>query len=86
MAPEYLIQGVISIKADIFSLGVIIIEIVTGHRDYPLSVVPYLQQFNENDCPKSRYASVQHFKEKVRCSNEVFACVNQTTYFPSIGM
>jgi serine/threonine protein kinase len=35
MAPEYLIQGIISTKADIFSLGVIIIEIITGCRDYP---------------------------------------------------
>ena len=35
MAPEYINKGLISTKSDIFSLGVIIIEIVTGHRDYP---------------------------------------------------
>jgi serine/threonine protein kinase len=35
MAPEYLIRGVVSNKADIFSLGVIVIEIITGNRDYP---------------------------------------------------
>jgi len=35
MAPEYINKGLITTKSDIFSLGVIIIEIVTGHRDYP---------------------------------------------------
>uniref|UniRef100_A0ACD6ADL5 Uncharacterized protein n=1 Tax=Avena sativa TaxID=4498 RepID=A0ACD6ADL5_AVESA len=56
MAPEYLIQGLISRKADIFSLGVIIIEIITGHRDYP-----YFQL----DSPQSTATSCQHFVEKV---------------------
>ncbi|GJN37063.1 hypothetical protein PR202_gb25984 [Eleusine coracana subsp. coracana] len=35
MAPEYINRGLITKKADIFSLGVIIIEIITGHKDYP---------------------------------------------------
>ena len=35
MAPEYINRGLITTKSDIFSLGVIIIEIVTGHRNYP---------------------------------------------------
>ena len=35
MAPEYITNGTISAKADIFSLGVIIIELMTGSRDYP---------------------------------------------------
>jgi serine/threonine protein kinase len=35
MAPEYLEKGVITKKFDIFSLGVIIIEIITGLKDYP---------------------------------------------------
>jgi serine/threonine protein kinase len=57
MAPEYLIQGVVSNKADIFSLGVLVIEIITGHRDYP-----YFQQ----DSPHSTETSLQQFTEKVR--------------------
>ena len=32
MAPEYLYEGIISTKADIYSLGVIIIQMVTGLR------------------------------------------------------
>lgn len=35
MAPEYIDKGLISAKADIFSLGVIIMELMTGSRDYP---------------------------------------------------
>ncbi|XP_039806607.1 uncharacterized protein LOC120670545 isoform X3 [Panicum virgatum] len=35
MAPEYINKGLITTKSDVFSLGVIIIEIVTGHRNYP---------------------------------------------------
>jgi serine/threonine protein kinase len=30
MAPEYLKDGVITFKADIFSLGVIILEVISG--------------------------------------------------------
>jgi serine/threonine protein kinase len=56
MAPEYLIQGIISTKADIFSLGVIMIEIITGRRDYP-----YLQL----DSTESTTTSCQHFTEEV---------------------
>ncbi|XP_044971034.1 G-type lectin S-receptor-like serine/threonine-protein kinase SD1-13 [Hordeum vulgare subsp. vulgare] len=35
MSQEFLNGGKISPKSDIFSLGVIILEVVTGHRDYP---------------------------------------------------
>lgn len=37
MAPEYLRNGLISNKSDIFSFGVIVIELITGSRDYPQS-------------------------------------------------
>jgi serine/threonine protein kinase len=66
MAPEYLIQGIISMKADIFSLGVIIIEIITGRRDYP-----YFQL----DSPESTATSCQHFMEEVCWINPAFAYV-----------
>ena len=35
MAPEFLNGGTITPKSDILSLDVIILEVVTGHRDYP---------------------------------------------------
>ncbi|KAF8664139.1 hypothetical protein HU200_054887 [Digitaria exilis] len=36
MAPEYLYQGIITTKADIYSFGVIIIEVVSGRK-----IIPY---------------------------------------------
>jgi serine/threonine protein kinase len=38
MAPEFIHAGKLTPKSDIFSLGVIILEVVTGHRDYPTVV------------------------------------------------
>lgn len=35
MAPEYINHGTITTKSDIFSLGVIIIQIITGYRKHP---------------------------------------------------
>jgi serine/threonine protein kinase len=35
MAPEYLNRGIITKELDIFSLGVIIIQVVTGQKNYP---------------------------------------------------
>ncbi|CAN6334791.1 unnamed protein product [Urochloa humidicola] len=47
MAREYLDRGMITKKADIFSLGVIIVEIITGHRDYPHNNGKSTQNFVE---------------------------------------
>jgi serine/threonine protein kinase len=35
MSPEYLNNGMVSRALDIFSLGVIIIEMMTGKKEYP---------------------------------------------------
>ncbi|CAO2147903.1 unnamed protein product, partial [Urochloa humidicola] len=40
MAPEYLTNGLISTKSDMFCLGVIMIELLTGSRDYPQNSEP----------------------------------------------
>lgn len=66
MAPEYLLQGVVSPKADIFSLGVIIIEIITGHRNYPQSTAAFLQNFDNNDSRPSNEISLKKFIDMVR--------------------
>ncbi|XBI49688.1 hypothetical protein VPH35_113226 [Triticum aestivum] len=65
MAPEYILQGVVSIKADIYSLGVIIIEMLTGSRNYPLSAFPDLQHFSRDNSSQSTSAPFQCFKEKI---------------------
>jgi serine/threonine protein kinase len=33
MAPEYAMDGVFSVKSDVFSFGVIVLEIITGTRN-----------------------------------------------------
>jgi serine/threonine protein kinase len=47
MAPEYLQRGIITTKSDIFSLGVIIIEIMTGHKNYPFGTGTSCHEFVE---------------------------------------
>lgn len=33
MAPEYAMEGVFSVKSDVFSFGVILLEIVSGQKN-----------------------------------------------------
>lgn len=33
MAPEYAMRGLYSVKSDVFSFGVLVLEIVTGRRN-----------------------------------------------------
>ena len=47
MSPEYLNSGIITKKLDIFSLGVIIIEITTGDKHYPDNVETSSEEFIE---------------------------------------
>jgi serine/threonine protein kinase len=48
MAPEYMANGLITTKSDTFSLGVIIIELMTGRREYPQSNERPYDHFIEN--------------------------------------
>ncbi|CAN6329113.1 unnamed protein product [Urochloa humidicola] len=47
MAPEYLFKGIITTKADIYSLGVIIIEIVAGCKISPYDTGESRNEFVE---------------------------------------
>jgi hypothetical protein len=33
MAPEYMMHGRLSVKADVFSYGVLLLELITGQRN-----------------------------------------------------
>ena len=39
MAPEYALQGQLSVKADVYSFGVLVLELIAGRKntDYDLS-------------------------------------------------
>ncbi|RCV21820.1 hypothetical protein SETIT_4G168500v2 [Setaria italica] len=84
MAPEYINRGLITTKSDIFSFGVIIIEIVTGHRDYPDETEISSQEFIEliinnwrNSLEKSQcYTSFENDCQKIRrCIQIGLLCV-----------
>uniref|UniRef100_A0A453EFP7 Serine-threonine/tyrosine-protein kinase catalytic domain-containing protein n=1 Tax=Aegilops tauschii subsp. strangulata TaxID=200361 RepID=A0A453EFP7_AEGTS len=63
MALEYLHGGTVTAKSDILSLGVIILEVITGHKDYPDVTRTSSERFVElvrNRCPVST-KSMLHF-------------------------
>lgn len=37
MAPEYVVRGKLSEKADVYSFGVLVIEVITGKRNNSIS-------------------------------------------------
>ncbi|XP_037482805.1 G-type lectin S-receptor-like serine/threonine-protein kinase SD1-13 [Triticum dicoccoides] len=54
MSLEYQLRGTITPMADIFSLGVIIMEIITGHRDYPYDIRKSSKDFIKQEMQKWR--------------------------------
>lgn len=49
MPPEYAVEGIFSFKSDVFSFGVLVLEIVTGRKnssfyqlDRPLTLIGYV--------------------------------------------
>ena len=72
MVPEYAINGAISIKIDIFSFGVLLIEILSGQKnnsrfdlDAPLNLIGYVS-FND-------YCSL--IKSNISYSNNSFLII-----------
>uniref|UniRef100_A0ACD5VV86 Uncharacterized protein n=1 Tax=Avena sativa TaxID=4498 RepID=A0ACD5VV86_AVESA len=55
MAPEYIHEGTITPKSDIFSLGVIIMELIMGNRNYPGVAGTSSEDFIEHELKKWRY-------------------------------
>ncbi|XP_066336942.1 uncharacterized protein [Miscanthus floridulus] len=64
MAPEYIDNGEISPEADIFSLGVIILEIITGNRKYPQTNLRHCQYSSDKNSTENIGASLQQFSDK----------------------
>jgi serine/threonine protein kinase len=46
MSPEYAIHGLYSIKSDVFSFGVLLLEILSGKKNTdPVSLLKYVSSF-----------------------------------------
>jgi len=54
MAPEYATDGLFSIKSDVFSFGVLLLEIISGKKNRALS-------YQENDHNLIGYVSTTKF-------------------------
>uniref|UniRef100_A0A803NZX0 Uncharacterized protein n=1 Tax=Cannabis sativa TaxID=3483 RepID=A0A803NZX0_CANSA len=58
MSPEYAIKGIVSVKTDVFSFGIILLEIISGkknnsryHSEEPLNLIGYAWQlWSEGRC------------------------------------
>uniref|UniRef100_A0A8I7B8G5 Protein kinase domain-containing protein n=1 Tax=Hordeum vulgare subsp. vulgare TaxID=112509 RepID=A0A8I7B8G5_HORVV len=86
MAPEFVDRGTITPKSDIFSLGVIIIEIIMGHRDYPdvITTTPsddfvelVLGKWKNRLARSQRYGNLEIDCQQIkRCVQIGLICVN----------
>ncbi|KAM3393295.1 hypothetical protein ACQJBY_014136 [Aegilops geniculata] len=81
MPPEYVDRGVITPMSDIFSLGVIIMEVITGHRDYPYDIKKSSKGFIELELLKWR----NRLQEEPECTSLETDC-RQIQRFLQIGL
>ncbi|KAL5156590.1 G-type lectin S-receptor-like serine/threonine-protein kinase CES101 [Glycine soja] len=80
MAPEYAMKGVVSIKTDVFSFGVLLLEILSSkknnsryHSDHPLNLIGYAWQLWN----AGRALELIDSTLNGLCSqNEVFRCIH----------
>ncbi|KAK3157311.1 hypothetical protein QOZ80_2AG0119150 [Eleusine coracana subsp. coracana] len=88
MAPEYASEGMFSIKSDVFSFGVIILEIVSGKRNSGthqcgdfINLLGYAWQlWNEerwNELVDSSLLPKDNSEEMVKCINIALLCVQE---------
>uniref|UniRef100_A0A453TDP0 Protein kinase domain-containing protein n=1 Tax=Aegilops tauschii subsp. strangulata TaxID=200361 RepID=A0A453TDP0_AEGTS len=82
--PEYF-RGIITPKSDIFSLGVVILEVITGHRNYPYDIRRSSEDFIKSELQKWRTALQEEptmksvdkdCKQIKRCIQIGLICVN----------
>ncbi|CAM0908456.1 unnamed protein product [Alopecurus aequalis] len=84
MPPESF-RGIITSMHDIFSFGVIICEVITGHREYPYDIRKHSEEFIELEVEKWRnklqqdreYAMLDKYCQQIkRCIQISLICLN----------
>ncbi|KAL6906273.1 hypothetical protein ACP4OV_003874 [Aristida adscensionis] len=88
MAPEYASEGIFSIKSDVFSFGVLILEILSGTRNSGsnqcgdfINLLGYAWQL----CEEGRWDEIvdasllpkRHSEEMIKCMNIALLCVQE---------
>ncbi|KAJ1433953.1 S-locus receptor kinase, C-terminal [Sesbania bispinosa] len=80
MAPEYAINGIVSIKIDVFSFGVLLLEILSSkknnsryHSDRPLSLIGFAWQLWNEGKPLEL---VDPALSELSSQNEVLRCIH----------
>ncbi|CAL4889896.1 unnamed protein product [Urochloa decumbens] len=88
MAPEYASEGIFSIKSDVFSFGVLVLEILTGKRNSGshqcgdfINLIGYAWQLWEEgrwaDLVDASLVPKSHSVEIMRCINIALLCVQE---------
>jgi len=50
MAPEFALEGIFSVKSDVFSFGVLLLEILSGQRNGALYLEEHQQSLIQDVC------------------------------------
>ncbi|CAL4924150.1 unnamed protein product [Urochloa decumbens] len=88
MAPEYASEGIFSIKSDVFSFGVLVLEILSGKRNSGcqqygdfINLIGYAWQLWEEErwieLIDTSLAPKSHSAEMMRCINSALLCVQE---------
>ncbi|PAN48113.1 hypothetical protein PAHAL_9G359700 [Panicum hallii] len=88
MAPEYASEGLFSIKSDVFSFGVLVIEILSGKRNSSgqdcgdfINILGYAWQLYEEgrwrELVDASLVPMHHSDELMRCMNIGLLCVQE---------
>ncbi|CAN6272982.1 unnamed protein product [Urochloa humidicola] len=74
-APEYLVGGKMSVKSDIYSLGVIIIELVTGSKEQPNNTT-VLRRWRHRWNKAAKHALLE-YKQVTKCIELALNCIDK---------
>ncbi|CAL1358330.1 unnamed protein product [Linum trigynum] len=92
MSPEYAIKGTFSTKSDVFSFGVMLLEIVSGKKNYnlipldpPIDLVEYAWKLWKEGSPLEfmdpTMEGSDNYKDQIlRCINVGLLCIEYNTY------
>ncbi|CAL1391503.1 unnamed protein product [Linum trigynum] len=87
MSPEYIMEGVFSTKSDVFSFGIMLLEIVSGRKNYrliqqdpPINLVGYAWKLWEEGTPLQLMdpflSNIDNYKDQIlRCVTVGLLCI-----------